>query len=135
MNRHDRHAIADTDALHISADAYNFTGVFVTENGTGRQPEERVLRQVQITAANAASGHANDHLAGSRCRVRDALDDQGFPQRCEYGGFHAGQATAGPREGARLAVNEMAAVSAMERGVDEGKLKTLLDQVESNVQV
>jgi len=83
MNRHNRHAIADTDALHISAAAHNFTGVFVTQNGTGRQPEKRVLRHVQITTANAASRHANDHLAGSRCRIRHTLNDQGLPQRFE----------------------------------------------------
>jgi hypothetical protein len=33
---HDRHAIADVDALDIPADADDFTGVFVTQNGAGR---------------------------------------------------------------------------------------------------
>jgi len=112
---HDRHAIADLDALDIPTDAYHFTSVFVTQDGTGRQPEERVFRHVQIAAANAASGYADHHLAGGRCWIRDAPDDQGLPQRCENGGFHAGQATATPRRCARLAVNQMAAASAMER--------------------
>jgi hypothetical protein len=71
---HDCHTIADADPLDVRADAYDFTGIFVPQNGTRRQPEERIFRHVQIAAANPASRHANDHLAGSRCWVRHALD-------------------------------------------------------------
>jgi hypothetical protein len=87
-NRQYRDMVALAQAIDPGPDFHDLAGELVPQHHAGWGSKYRILRDVQIGAANPAAADPEQHVFRSGDGIGHLLDRQWLPQRLEYSGFH-----------------------------------------------